>query len=1011
MDDHGLTNASENSKLNTFQVESLLSDFGSFEDIVEVESTGHRVTYVAFDTQAEEYRTIYIFDATVSSKMENIDAIAEETIALSNIGFSGVERLYFASKVEGRLVIVAEAFQESITIDQMGKLPESVAAIIASKVAASFAGFSSANQNKDGEAQNEEWHNRLTPMQLTLSQAGEVIVRGFGYARHLQHEEDEIDSPYVAPDIIVGWRRDMFSIGVILYQMITGTTSYEGMEGIHDEQLQEIIQKATSSDNGSAYTGWQQMVDDLKLYIEGFFQIDDDYSAILRLFVSTGEGPSRTKNNKTKKGKVAGIVIGGFVLLAACLGAVWYFWFKGPEPRRIQPEPSDYYSIIIRNPEKLDGSINVDGIASKLISSQDETEIRVNSPGKHEVSITSEAQKPYNKNINLTGSEYIIDYPPVQYSIVFQYPIEAKDFMVEINYGSEKSKSLGKISEISNSRFTTEQGGKYKVILTDRDNRKPEYNPIIRTITLQRSQPEFVLKVVPVERKEYNVTISNPDNIRGEIRVNSGGWTRFSGIFQKSYETATKRSFTIRAPGYIEQSFVADFSMKTQFDFEYKPVSLVYTLIIRNAPIGGSVRIDDNPLLGKITDASETVFDDVTVKFGKEYKVTVKAQGYKDWSRSFMVRQEQILIDYKGITQLGSLQIKPVLSANLIQNTTMFLDDNPVSFSQKIDDIPLGDHYVSLVFKIGEYKEALHHSFYLSPGDEDHVWSLDVNLVTIDSNVSPTRLSIDGLDAGIAPRTIPFINKSIVPIIADPDNFDRKNETIEPARYAGKTFYFKFPTSERAEKLCSEARMIVDNFEPGDNINQLTAARIKLLEALSLNKDYPEALRVYFKLLSKRTEYSYNADKANDVLRLCEEANKLYLDGKSCLSNEGMHARILGYLVSINYFRAMEQTDSSGKKMMLDRCMTDFGNRYKENRRKIKSGNTNLDLYDKDWLDFHFALLCHEIWRMDSSEDNKKRVKQAWTFNPFHPYPGDSPGDYIDNPFKPKRTNYYQELL
>jgi serine/threonine protein kinase len=132
-------------------------------------------------------------------------------------------------------------------------------------------------------------HRDLRPANVLISESGIVKVADFGTSRFLEksHATTVIGSPpYMAPEQFQGravLASDIYSVGVILYQMLTGTLPYFSPNPAQIERLvaagrctpvklkntqvpreiSDIVMKAISSELGSRYQRASELLEDL----------------------------------------------------------------------------------------------------------------------------------------------------------------------------------------------------------------------------------------------------------------------------------------------------------------------------------------------------------------------------------------------------------------------------------------------------------------------------------------------------------------------------------------------------------------------------------------------------------------------------------------------------------------------------------------------------------------------------------------------------------------------------
>ncbi|KAI3992279.1 hypothetical protein MKX01_030000 [Papaver californicum] len=177
----------------------------------------------------------------LSKKLQ--DSLVSEIVILKNINHPNIIRLHEIIEVQGRIHLILEYCRGgdlSMHIQRKGKVTEATAKHFMQQLAAGLQIL----------RQNNVIHRDLKPQNLLLTTNDDQAVlkiADFGFARSLQPRglaETLCGSPlYMAPEIMqfqkYDAKADLWSVGVILYQLVIGKTPFTGNNQI--QLLQNIM--------------------------------------------------------------------------------------------------------------------------------------------------------------------------------------------------------------------------------------------------------------------------------------------------------------------------------------------------------------------------------------------------------------------------------------------------------------------------------------------------------------------------------------------------------------------------------------------------------------------------------------------------------------------------------------------------------------------------------------------------------------------------------------------------
>jgi len=212
----------------------VLERIGNCKIVEEVASGGMAVVYRAVQDHLNRVVAIKALKTSAASEQQLVTRFEREAQSLGNLQHENIIHVYDFYKERGALFIVME-YVEGIDLydllDRCGRFPFDVAAVVAMQVARAL----------DYMHYRGIVHRDVKPANVMVSRQGGVKVMDFGIARDRNFEDlteagTGIGTPaYMSPEQILGdnldARSDIFSLGIVLYQMVTGRKPF-----IEDEE-------------------------------------------------------------------------------------------------------------------------------------------------------------------------------------------------------------------------------------------------------------------------------------------------------------------------------------------------------------------------------------------------------------------------------------------------------------------------------------------------------------------------------------------------------------------------------------------------------------------------------------------------------------------------------------------------------------------------------------------------------------------------------------------------------
>jgi serine/threonine-protein kinase len=203
----------------------VIQRIGNCRILAEIGSGGMAVVYKALQEPLSRIVAVKALKSSVVLESQFAQRFEREALFLASMQHENILHVYDFVKQGGTMFIVME-YVEGIDVydllERTPRLPVDVAAIVALHVAraldyAHFRGII---------------HRDIKPANVMLSKKGEVKLMDFGIARDDSLQDltltgTGLGTPsYMSPEQILGdkldYRTDIFSLGIVLYQLITG---------------------------------------------------------------------------------------------------------------------------------------------------------------------------------------------------------------------------------------------------------------------------------------------------------------------------------------------------------------------------------------------------------------------------------------------------------------------------------------------------------------------------------------------------------------------------------------------------------------------------------------------------------------------------------------------------------------------------------------------------------------------------------------------------------------------
>lgn len=284
----------------------MLERIGNCRVVDEVASGGMAIVYRAIQDDLNRTVAIKALKPELAGDEQLATRFEREAQSLAALQHENIINVYDFHREHDALFIVME-YVEGIDIydllDRCGRLPFDVAAVIAVQVARAL----------DYVHYRDVIHRDIKPANIMISRQGGVKLMDFGIARDSSFDKEltqtgtGIGTPsYMSPEQILGdkldSRSDIFSLGIVLYQMVTGRKPFvedeerSVMNKIHLEphtparklnpelprELERIIDKCLQKQPKDRYRSGQALVMALERFLAK--HVEMNYHTRLVLF-------------------------------------------------------------------------------------------------------------------------------------------------------------------------------------------------------------------------------------------------------------------------------------------------------------------------------------------------------------------------------------------------------------------------------------------------------------------------------------------------------------------------------------------------------------------------------------------------------------------------------------------------------------------------------------------------------------------------------------------------------
>jgi serine/threonine protein kinase len=250
-------------------------------------SGGMSSVYRAFDPMLERWVAIKLMHRDISNDPDQLERFRREARAVAQLNHPHVVTVIDAGEDDGAPYIVFE-YVEGETLKErirrLGRLPVSEAVAYAIEIGRAL----------ESAHANRLVHRDVKPQNVLIDRDGRAKVTDFGIARSLEAKGLTATgrvlgtTDYVSPEQALGHevtgQSDIYSLGIVLYEMLTGETPFKAdtqvavaMKHVRDAlpdvqcrrpeisaALAAVVERSTAKETQNRYPAVSQMVHDLE---------------------------------------------------------------------------------------------------------------------------------------------------------------------------------------------------------------------------------------------------------------------------------------------------------------------------------------------------------------------------------------------------------------------------------------------------------------------------------------------------------------------------------------------------------------------------------------------------------------------------------------------------------------------------------------------------------------------------------------------------------------------------
>ena len=272
---------------------AVVRKIGHYEVVAELGRGGMGTVLRAYEPSLNRYVAIKVLATHLADDAALVGRFAREAKAVAALNHPNIVHIYYTGETEGLPYFVMECIEGETLADLIRQQSTLMPKEAAQLLLAAASGLAAAHDRGI-------IHRDIKPSNLMIDTTGLLKITDFGIAQ-ARDMGDKLTTTgqivgttgYVSPEVFKGYpvdsRSDIFSLGIVLYEMLVGTSPFDDpspmglmlqvveqpvpdvrrLNPVVDQPLADILNRMTEKAPEQRYQTCHELADDLKRYLAG----------------------------------------------------------------------------------------------------------------------------------------------------------------------------------------------------------------------------------------------------------------------------------------------------------------------------------------------------------------------------------------------------------------------------------------------------------------------------------------------------------------------------------------------------------------------------------------------------------------------------------------------------------------------------------------------------------------------------------------------------------------------